>query len=478
MSLRVILMAAAALGLAGAPLPAQPQSQPKAPPGATAARPAIAPDQAALILRTLRAAGGEAIEPDAPELDRIQALLASPDPARRQDGAERLRRQAIAYARAEHGLRLAPGKFLRAWGLRPAPYDAAGEFDRALADGRLTAWLAAQPPPFAAYRRLVLAYGRYREISAQGGWPKVPAGPSLRPGAEGPRVAALRRRLAAEDGTAPSGPQAEAFDEGLAQAVMRAQARYGLTTDGVAGPATLAALNVTADERLMQIRANLERWRWVPRYLSPDRVEVNIAAAMAVEYEAGAPALTTRLVVGRPSWPTPSFRDAIESIVFHPPWNVPPSIAAKEVWPKIRRIPGYMKRERFVVRPNGQLQQLPGPKSALGLVKFNLPNPYGVYLHDTPSKSLFAKDFRAQSHGCMRVEKPVELAKRLLRDDPAWPESRIDEVLASDGPTLEVRLTRPVPVYVFYWTVLSDEQGQVGFRQDVYGWDKRLMAAL
>jgi murein L,D-transpeptidase YcbB/YkuD len=433
---------------------------------------------AALLLKTLRSADAQGLQPDTAALDRVRGELASTDPAEREAGLARLRAQAIAYARAQHGLRLPSDRFPHDWGLRPAPYDAAAEFDRALAGGRLADWLSNLPPPFPAYGRLVLAYGRYRAIVGQGGWPSVPTGPSLKPGATGARVEALRRRLAVEDGTVPPGPEPDSFDQGLAEAVMRAQARYGLITDGIAGPATLAALNVPADERLMQIGANLERWRWVPRYLAPDRVEVNIAAAMAVEYAAGAPALTTRIVVGRPGWPTPSFRDAIESIVFHPPWNVPPKIAAKEVWPKIRRIPGYMRRERFVVRPNGQLQQLPGPKSALGLIKFNLPNPYGVYLHDTPSKSLFAKDFRAQSHGCMRVEKPVELAKRLLRDDAAWPEARIDEELASGGPTLEVRLPRPVPVYVFYWTVLPDEQGQVGFRQDVYGWDRTLMAAL
>lgn len=471
-----IMMTAAVFALAGPPVPAQAPSRPTA---AAAVARSIPVDQAALVLKTLREAGAHALEPDTAALDRIEALLASSDPADRQAGQTQLRLQAIAYARAQHGLRLPSDRFLHAWGLRPAAYDAAGDFDQALDNGQLPAWLAKLPPPFPAYRRLTVAYARYRAIADQGGWSRIATGPSLKPGATGPRVAALRQRLAVEDGTVPpGGPDAESYDEALKQAVMRAQARYGLTPDGVAGAATLAALNIPVDERLTQIRANLERWRWIPRVLSPDRVEVNIPEAMAVEYEAGAPALTTRIVVGKSGWPTPSFRDAIESIVFNPPWNVPPRIAVKEVWPKIRRIPGYMQRERFVVRSNGQLQQLPGPKSALGLIKFNLPNPYGVYLHDTPSKSLFAKDFRAQSHGCMRVEKPVELAKHLLRNNAAWPDSRIDEVLASGGPTLEVPLARSVPVYVFYWTVVTDDQGQVGFRQDVYGWDRTLMAAL
>ena len=184
-----------------------------------------------------------------------------------------------------------------------------------------------------------------------------------------------------------------------------------------------------------------------------------------------------RAIVGRAAKPTPSFADRIDTIVLNPPWNVPPDIAASEVWPKIRRIPGYMAREGFVVRPGGGLQQRPGPKCALGDVKFDLSNPFGVYLHDTPSRSLFARDSRTLSHGCMRLEKPNDLAKRLLRDDPAWPGARIDLVLAS-GQTTRIPLAPPVPVYVFYWSAFVDDQAQVDFRPDVYRWDERLLRLL
>ncbi len=190
------------------------------------------------------------------------------------------------------------------------------------------------------------------------------------------------------------------------------------------------------------------------------------------------PVLSMRAIVGRPRNGTPSFIDEIESIVLFPPWNVPSTIAAKEIWPKARRTPGYLARQRFVVRPGGGLQQLPGPKSALGLVKFDLPNRYSIYLHDTPAKSLFAKDNRYFSHGCMRLQKPYDLAKWLLRSDPAWPAARIDEVLAGPAVTQHVPLVRPVPVYIFYFTAFVDEAGQVNFVPDPYGWDGKLSAML
>jgi murein L,D-transpeptidase YcbB/YkuD len=171
------------------------------------------------------------------------------------------------------------------------------------------------------------------------------------------------------------------------------------------------------------------------------------------------------------------FEDGIKAVVFNPPWNVPADIAAREVWPRIRRDPGYMAREGYVVRPGGGLQQLPGPRCALGNIKFDLSNPFGVYLHDTPSRSLFARDSRTLSHGCMRLEKPNALAKRLLAGDPAWPETRIDFAIAG-GKTVRAPLLAPVPLYVFYWTAFVDTDGQVEFRQDVYHWDDRLLALL
>jgi murein L,D-transpeptidase YcbB/YkuD len=426
--------------------------QPHAP---AAAAPAPAANDAGLILETLRHAEDQGFR--AGEFGQDAGAAA------------------IAYARAQHGGRLSAGAFPEEWAIRPAPYDAQADFAAALAQHGLAGWLTGLPPPDVRYARLVEAYGRYRRIAAQGGWPALGAGPALKLGATGERVEALRRRLAVEDPAVA--PAAAGYDAALAEAVSRAQARYGLSPDGVAGAATVQALDVPVEQRLRQIQANLERWRWMPRAGPSLRVELNIAAATLELYDVDKPALAMRAIVGQPSKRTPMFTDSIRAIVLNPPWNVPPSIAAKEIWPKIRRDPGYMAREGFVVTPGGGLQQRPGPRCALGTIKFDLSNSFGVYLHDTPSHSLFARDARALSHGCMRLEQPGALAKRLLRGDPDWPEDKVDIAILA-GATRRIALARPVPVVVAYWTAFVDDQGRLNLRSDVYGWDQQLLAML
>ena len=268
-----------------------------------------------------------------------------------------------------------------------------------------------------------------------------------------------------------------AYDDELTGAVARAQARLGLNSDGVAGPGVVAALDVSAEDRVQQIAANLVRGRWMPRAPAPRRVEVNIPDAGLAYFEPGQPPLSMHVVVGQPKKRTPSFLDHVTAVVLNPPWNVPPAIARKEIWPHIRKDPGYMKRERYVVRANGGLQQLPGPKCALGAIKFDLGNPFDIDLHDTPSKSLFAKDQRAQSHGCMRIEQPNLFATRLLQDQPQWAPDSINAAILA-GKTVRIPLKVQPAVYVTYWTTLPGPDGGVGFRADVYGWDKKLMGKL
>ncbi len=391
----------------------------------------------------------------------------------------------IAYARAQHGGRLPPGTFLPDWAIRPAAMDAAHDLAGALAERRLSSWLAALPPTDDRYARLTRAYTRYLAIASRGGWPALASKPTLGPGDSGEAVEALRRRLAIEDPVPASAPAPGAspataspvYDAALTAAVTRAQDRYGLTADGRAGPATIAALNAPVEARLLQIRANLERWRWAPRTLPAYRVELNTAAATLELRDGGRAAMTMRAIVGRAGKATPMFADNIKAVVFNPPWNVPADIAAREIWPKIRRNPAYMAREGFVVRPGGGLQQRPGPRCALGAVKFDLSNPFGVYLHDTPARSLFALDRRALSHGCMRLESPTDLAKRLLAGDPAWPETAINLALLN-GQTVRAQLRTAVPVFVFYWTAFVDDDDHIGFRPDVYRWDEQLAARL
>ena len=386
---------------------------------------------------------------------------------------------AITYARAQHGQRLPLADFPSDWAIRPAPYDAAADYIAAVSAGRVEAWLDTLPPPDPRYGRLVRAYARYRAIADRGGWPPLTARSTLAPGAQGAEVDALRARLAIEDSNLPAPkPPGQAdppptYDADLAAAVSRAQARYGLTPDGRAGHATITALNAPVEARLVQIRANLERWRWAPRALPPFRIEVNTADASLELFAPPAQTLAMRAIVGRAGKATPMFQDKVSAIVFNPPWNVPADIAAKEIWPKIRRNPDYMAREHFVVKPGGGLMQRPGPKCALGTIKFDLGNAFGVYLHDTPARSLFALDRRALSHGCMRLADPTDLARRLLAGDPDWPDTRINLTLL-DGATVRAPLKNPTPVLIFYWTAFVDEDGGVQFRPDVYGWDAKL----
>lgn len=443
--------------------------------GQTAVAPVIDAADTSVLLKALSDAPSQGF--DSAEFDpgRAGELLQSSDPATRQAGQARLAAAAIAFARAQHGGRVA-GRFLTNWAIRPTDYDARAAFDAALAQHRLAGWTAALAPPDGRYGLLVQTYARYQQIAARGGWGTLAVKPVLKAGATGERVEALRRRLSVEDASVPPAATMEpAYDPALAAAVSRAQARYGLNPDGVAGASTVAALNTPVARRLGQIRANLERWRWAPRDMPAYRAELNIADASLALYDGGQPALLMRAIVGRPSKPTPMFQDRIQAVIFNPPWNVPADIAAKELWPKIRRDPGYMAREHFVVRPGGGLQQLPGPDCALGTIKFDLSNRFGVYLHDTPARSLFARDARALSHGCMRLENPNALARRLLAGDPTWTPTQIDMALMS-GKTVRAPLQRPVPVYVFYWTVFVDNQGQVQFRPDVYRWDEKLLA--
>lgn len=432
-----------------------------------------------VLLAAVRSAGAQGFSLDEFGLGDVEMGLRSADRRNRARAEARLLVAALAYARAQHGGRLSPALFRRDWAIRPLPYDAKADFEAARGRGDLASWAANLAPPDPRYGRLVTAFGRYREIAARGGWPILKVKRPLKAASPAADVRALRERLAIEDTqlVPVTAEAAGAYDAALADAVSRAQARYGLNVDGVAGAGTLAALNVPVERRLAQMRANLERWRWTPRELPADRVELNIAAAWFDEYEDGAPVLRMRAVVGRPSDPTPSFQDHIHAILFYPPWTVPAKIAANELLPKERRSPGYLAREGFRRLPNGRLQQQPGPKNALGLVKFELDGPYAVYFHDTPARNLFAKEYRALSHGCMRLEQPYALAKRLLRNTPDWPEARVDAALKS-GVTQRAVLSKRAMAYVVYWTAFVDDQGQVNFRPDVYGWDDDLTRLL
>lgn len=399
------------------------------------------------------------------------------EPVPQIEGNDALVRAVLDHARAVRTGRLDASDFQQDWGLRPGDFDPLPGFADAVRRDRITAWLRSLPPPYAGYDGLQQGLQAYRRIVASGGWGTLPAGPDLSLGASGPRVAALRKRLAVEDSEVVA--TGSRFDDELQQAVIRAQKRYGLNPTGTVSKQTLAALNVPARDRVHQIMANMERWRWLPARLPAKRIQVNIAAAVLTVFEGDQPIASMKSVTGRPGNETPMLASQIHSIVLNPPWNVPAGIAAKELFPKGA---AYLARNNYKVIGTGanrRLQQQPGPKSALGLYKFDFPNPYAVYLHDTPSQSTFSSFNRLESHGCVRLEKPGPLAQLLLRDDPEWQPEQIQAAVAA-GKTLRVPLREQdqVAVYLLYWTAFASGNGQMNFRADPYGWDKTLAAKI
>jgi murein L,D-transpeptidase YcbB/YkuD len=486
-------LSAVALVLAMAAGPALGQGAPAAPPSPAPVAPAPAPvpapvDVGAIALRPeqvvlLRQAldqapaqgfGDRAFTP--PELD---GLLASPDPVIRRRGEALLKTAVLRYAAAVHRGRLAANQFEDEWGLRPAAFDPAPGFQAAVAANALPAWLASLPPAYAGYQQLVKGLAVYRAIAAHGGWKALPDGAVVKPGGSDPRVPALRERLAAEDPAAAAGAGAgDSLDPATDEALKAFQRRHGMDGDGKLDKATLAALNAPVGQRILQIMANMERWRWLPATLPAERAQVNIAAATMTLFQDDKPVLSMKAAAGRPDDRTPMLMSQIRAIVLNPPWNIPASIARKEIYPKERAHPGYMQREDIhVVRTASggeRLQQRAGPKSSLGQVKFDFDNPYGVYLHDTPARSAFGRANRMVSHGCVRLEKPRDLAAALLQGEGSWDPQSIDAAI-SQGGTRWVTVHRPVAVLIFYWTAFVGPDGAMNFSNDPYDWDHVLL---
>lgn len=460
---------AAALAYAG-PAPAAKPATTTATAKATAA---LTPDQVDLLLATLKAAPQEGFGANAFPVEGLDA-------ARSGDASAQaaLKKAVIAYARAQHGLRLSKDQFDKNWGLRPAPYDAAKELDFALSQNRLQDWIAALPPPFARYRQLRDGLAVYSRLAGSNPWKPVAAGPDMGMGATGDRVKALRARLAYEDGTLTKAAADAPFDQPLQDSVKRFQARHGLNPTGLVSGATLGALNATPDSRVQQIRANMERWRWVPRDLAANRVEANTAAGYVQVYDDNRPTLGMLAAAGKPGDESPILQSKITSIVLNPAWHVPASIAP-EIYAKQRKDKGYFEREGFSAQPGNTvapLVQAAGPKSALGQIKFDFQNAFGVYLHDTPGQAAFTHSKRDVSHGCVRVEKPVDLAAKLLAPNGDWPQPRIEEAIKTNE-TQRVGLKTPVAVYLFYFTAYG-EGAQLSFRADPYAWDAKVLRLL
>jgi murein L,D-transpeptidase YcbB/YkuD len=315
-----------------------------------------------------------------------------------------------------------------------------------------------------------------------------------------PRVPAIRARLSLTDGASSqvAATEAQVYDNALVEAVKRFQGRQGLDVDGVIGSTTIVGMNVSVHERVNSIILAMERLRWMSEDLGQQYLIVNIAGFELRRINAGKVEERMAVVVGKPYHRTPVFSDRIRFLEFNPYWNVPPDIAVKEELPALRRNPAGLSAQGFeVVRGNQvsdpssvdwssvgpghfpyQLRQRPGPNNALGRVKFMFPNPHNVYLHDSPAQSLFGRSVRAFSHGCIRLSRPLELAEQVLRVGgvQGWTKDRIDNVVASSKTTV-VNLREPLPVHITYLTAWA-EDGVENFRQDIYGHDAKLLAAL
>lgn len=394
------------------------------------------------------------------------------------------------------------------FGFDPGPRrdDLAAAVARAVAEDRVPELVADAAPAFAQHRLLVDQLALYRALAADTTVGPVAVTGKLAPGAPCPACDGLRDWLIAL-GDLPAGtPSSPVYDAGLVAGVQRFQARHGLEPDGVIGPATARALAVPAEQRVRQIVLALERLRWIPALPRSPRdaagseraIFVNIPAFELFAFDelgrSSRPALAMRVVVGKAGTRTPVFTGGLDTVAFAPYWNVPRSIVVNEVLPKLHRNPGYLAAQGMEIMGGGlaelasgaaRLRQRPGPKNALGRVKFLFPNSHSVYLHDTPARGLFARARRDFSHGCIRVERPDDLAAWVLRERADWPPARQREAMAGRK-EIAVTVDPPVPVVIFYTTAVvrpvPDGAGglraQIEFYDDVYGYDAKLERVL
>ena len=494
--------------------------------------------QAGDLVRAIRKAEFEGLLPDAYHLEAIESLLAGWKEGNREGRETDAARMAeldilLSDAFLIYGSHLLTGRvnpetIHAEWTIRSREQDLTATLRSALEEKGIEQALGTLPPASPGYRRLQEALVRYRGLERAGGWPEIAAGPTLRPGDRDERVGALRGRLAVtgdlegvagnpvprvspmswerQSGVDPAAPSDRSpdpllFDSGLEQALVRFQLRHGLEPDGVVGSSTLSALNVPAEERVRQLELNLERWRWLPEQLGERYVLVNIADYRLAVVEGGSEVLSMRVVTGKQARHTPVLSGEIRYLVFNPYWTVPHKIAVEDLLPKFRKKPEMVRRDGFrllrgwgadapEVSPESvdwarvartsfpfRLRQDPGPRNALGRVKFIFPNKFSVYLHDSPARDLFRPAKRDFSSGCIRIEKPMELAELLLRGSPSWTPEAIGALVES-GETREVSLPRSMPLYLLYWTAWVGPDGAVHFREDIYDRDPVLDKAL
>jgi murein L,D-transpeptidase YcbB/YkuD len=347
------------------------------------------------------------------------------------------------------------------------------------------------------YDNLKKALACYQSLSSTIDPPKITGAKQLAKGDSGPRVIALRKRTAIwYPGLDLNN---EVFDGTLEQAIMEIQKQHGIQPTGIVGKETMAALNMTITQRVRQIEVNLERYRWLSKNIVARNVAVNIPAFELRLMESGKIVECMRVVVGKSDHRTPMLNSAMTYIVLSPYWHVPQAIAAKEILPRLGKEPTYLEKEKIRVfeKEDDELVEMdpdsidwasvnidnlrfrmdPGTRNSLGRVKFMFPNVSNVYLHDTPSKRLFNKSQRQFSHGCVRIEKPIELAATILGKDTSWVKDEIHKASCKDEEKV-LLLPKPLPVQLQYFTAWVEEDGTLQFRNDIYSWDEQISLAL
>lgn len=453
---------------------------------------ALSPAARATIAR-LKDASADGLDPTAYEVIE-RPLDTGPHPGAPDLAAEELSlsRAVMAFARDAQAGRIDPQRVSRLITLHPPVPDPVVSLKRVASASDPAEALDAFNPPHPQFQALKAKLADIRNTSVERPLP-VPSGRNLRLGASDPRVGLLRQRLGV---TSHRGSDVTAYDETVVEAVKAFQAEHGLRPDGIIGPNTLAVLNRgLGGEPEADILVNMERWRWMPRDLGATNVFVNIPAFTVTIRREGTTAYEGRVIVGKPQNPTPVFSDEIEHIVVNPYWNVPYSIASKEMLSSIQKNPsGYFAKRGYeavykgkVVNPssidwspsalrNVRIRQKPGNSNALGHIKFMFPNEHAVYLHDTPSRSLFSKPVRAFSHGCVRVDQPLEFADALLAEERHWNAAQLKKLIG--GSERYLNLDRHIPVHLTYFTEWVADDGTLTHYSDVYGHDRRLAKLL
>ena len=401
------------------------------------------------------------------------------------------------YSKNVHSGRNGASKLDNDWYIKNEPLDVRKLFVDVAKKSSIAQLLKELPPQHSGYKALKHELQHFRELAQQGGWQKFDWGPTLEPGVQHKQVLQLRRRLALTgDLVVDPFPDMDVYDRWLEEAVMHYQARHGLEVDGKVGPKTRRSLNVTVSKKIRQIRINMERWRWLPRKLGGRYVMVNMTGFELYIMENGSEILSMPVIIGKSYRSTPTFSGLISYMEYNPYWTIPKKLVLEDIIPRQLRDSTYLSRKSIKVYRGWEnprevdpqtvdwskvnpdrfpywMRQEPGPKNALGRIKFLFSNPYAVYLHGTPDKHLFDRVVRAFSSGCIRVKDPVRLAAFLLNDGTQQME---EDVLANIhlGINQGIDLPIAVPIYLIYWTAWVDDEGRMNFRDDIYGRDIRL----